>query len=174
MEVIPGVYQIKMTASNLYLIVKSGELTLIDGGTKQAYPRVLSLIERLGFPPVGIKRILLTHADIDHVGVVRRLQKMICPEVCASQLAAEVLAEGRSSRALQVWGLRRLSHWLQPRLSDSMHIHVDRVLRPGDSLPLLGGLEVLAAPGHTPGQLVFFARGKGLLFFRGRLPDAGR
>ena len=56
-----------------------------------------------------------------------------------------------------------------------MHIHVDRVLRPGDSLPLLGGLEVLAAPGHTPGQLVFFARGKGLLFLWGHLADrAGR
>ena len=58
MEVIPGVYQIKMTASNLYLIVKSGELTLIDGGTKAGSPRVLSLIERLGFPPVGIKTIV--------------------------------------------------------------------------------------------------------------------
>ena len=164
MEVIPGVYQIKMTASNLYLIVESGELTLIDGGTKQAYPRVLALIERLGFAPASLKRILLTHADIDHVGVVKPLQKLICPEVCASQLAAEALAEGRSSRALQVWGLRGLSHWLQPRVSDAMHIQVDRVLQPGEMLPLLGGLEVLAAPGHTPGQLVFFARGKGLLF----------
>jgi glyoxylase-like metal-dependent hydrolase (beta-lactamase superfamily II) len=45
-----------------------------------------------------------------------------------------------------------------------MHIQVDRVLKPGERLPLLGGLEVLAAPGHTPGQLVFYAREKRLLF----------
>lgn len=164
MEVIPGVYQIQTFASNLYLIAEGDELTLVDGGTRRALPQVVGLIESLGHPLSHLKRILLTHADVDHVGVVKELKRLTCAEVCASQAASEALAEGRSSRPLQVWGLRRLSAWLQPRVSKTMHIQVDRVLEPCDPLPLLGGLEVLAAPGHTPGQVVFYARQHRLLF----------
>jgi glyoxylase-like metal-dependent hydrolase (beta-lactamase superfamily II) len=175
MEVIPGVYQIQTTASNMYLILENDELTLVDGGTKGALKPLLRQIGKLGVPIGSLKRILLTHSDVDHVGVVRALKEMICPEVYASRPAAEALAEGRVSRPLQIWGLRGVSRWLQPRLSRTMHIQVDRVLSPGDTLPLLGGLEVIGAPGHTPGQVVFYAREKSLLFsgdaFRTRVEE---
>lgn len=164
MEVIPGVYQIQTMASNLYLIVENGELTLVDGGTKRALGRVLKLIRRLGFPPASLKRILLTHADVDHVGVVNDLKQFSCPEVCASRIASEAMAEGRSSRPLQVRGLRWFTDRIQPRLNKTMRIQVDRVLEPGERLSLLGGLDVLAAPGHTPGQVVFYAQEMSLLF----------
>jgi glyoxylase-like metal-dependent hydrolase (beta-lactamase superfamily II) len=153
-----------MWESNLYLIAEDGELTLIDGGTKKAFGRVLEFLTRLGIPSESLKRILLTHADIDHVGAVNPLKELTGAQVCASREAAEALAEGRSSRPLQVRGLRRLSNQLQPRISKTMHIQVDRVLDPGERLPLLGGLEVIAAPGHTPGQVVFYAREKRLMF----------
>jgi glyoxylase-like metal-dependent hydrolase (beta-lactamase superfamily II) len=164
MEVIPGVYQIRAWDCNLYLIVEDGELTLVDGGTGKAFKRVLEFLEQLGLPYAKLSRILLTHADIDHVGAANPIKALTGAEVCASRVAAEALAEGRSSRPLQVWGLRRLSNALQPRLHKAMHIQVDRILVPGEQMSLLGGLEVLAAPGHTPGQVVFYAQEKRLLF----------
>jgi glyoxylase-like metal-dependent hydrolase (beta-lactamase superfamily II) len=41
---------------------------------------------------------------------------------------------------------------------------VTRTLHPGDELPVLGGLQVLATPGHTPGHLSFYAPRYSLLF----------
>jgi glyoxylase-like metal-dependent hydrolase (beta-lactamase superfamily II) len=164
MEVIPGVYQIRTAASNLYLIVENGELTLVDGGTKAAFKRVVATLSELGFPLASLKRILLTHSDVDHVGVVRELKRLVCPQVGASQIAAVALAQGRASRPLQVWGLKGISGWLQAHFSSTMKLEVDRILTPGETLPLLGGLEVIDAAGHTPGQLVFYAREKKLLF----------
>jgi glyoxylase-like metal-dependent hydrolase (beta-lactamase superfamily II) len=164
MEVIQGVYQIRAWDCNLYLIVEDGELTLIDGGTRKAFKRVLEFLKHLELPYANLKRILLTHADIDHVGAVNLLKELTGAQVCASRVAAEALSKGRSSRPLQVWGLRRLSNKIQPRLHKAMHIQVDWILEPGERLPLLGGLEVLAAPGHTPGQVVFYSQEKRLLF----------
>jgi glyoxylase-like metal-dependent hydrolase (beta-lactamase superfamily II) len=37
-------------------------------------------------------------------------------------------------------------------------------MRDGDVLPVLGGLEVIHTPGHTPGSVCLFARRSGLLF----------
>jgi glyoxylase-like metal-dependent hydrolase (beta-lactamase superfamily II) len=164
MEVISGVYQIRAWDCNLYLIVEDGELTLIDGGTRKAFDRVLEFLEELRISPAQLKRILITHADIDHVGAVNSIKALTAAEVCASRVAAQALAEGRSSRPLQIWGLRGLSNIIQPRLHKTMHIQVDRILEPGERLSLLGGLEVLAAPGHTPGQVVFYSQEKRLLF----------
>ena len=37
-------------------------------------------------------------------------------------------------------------------------------LADGDVLPVLGGLEVIHTPGHTPGSVCLYARQRGLLF----------
>ena len=37
-------------------------------------------------------------------------------------------------------------------------------LEDGDVLPVLGGLEVIHTPGHTPGSVCLYARQRGLLF----------
>jgi glyoxylase-like metal-dependent hydrolase (beta-lactamase superfamily II) len=37
-------------------------------------------------------------------------------------------------------------------------------LADGDVLPVLGGLEVIHTPGHTPGSVCLYARQSGLLF----------
>ncbi|HZW04192.1 MAG TPA: MBL fold metallo-hydrolase, partial [Anaerolineaceae bacterium] len=41
---------------------------------------------------------------------------------------------------------------------------VSRVLKPGDRLPVLGGLEVIESEGHTPGHISFFAPEHRILF----------
>ena len=41
---------------------------------------------------------------------------------------------------------------------------VDEVLSPGQTLPILGGIEVIDTQGHTPGHISFYAKETGLLF----------
>jgi glyoxylase-like metal-dependent hydrolase (beta-lactamase superfamily II) len=110
-----------------------------------------------------ITRILLTHADYDHVGAVLPLREESRAEVLASQVAAEALSSGHSSRQVHAGLLTPLFSWFEG-LDGSMKFEVDTILSEGDTLPLLGGLEVLETPGHTPGHLSFYAPRHKLLF----------
>ncbi len=43
-------------------------------------------------------------------------------------------------------------------------LKVDEILTEGQLLPVLGGLQVLATPGHTPGHISLFSPSTGVLF----------
>ena len=70
-EVIHGVYQLPNSFVNLYLILEQHGLTLIDTGLqKSGAAVVLAALAQLGRQPSDLKRILITHADPDHIGSV--------------------------------------------------------------------------------------------------------
>ena len=64
----PSVYGVIGPNVNIYLLDDAGSLALIDAGMPGSAPRVLELIQALGRAPGDVKHILITHADIDHVG----------------------------------------------------------------------------------------------------------
>jgi len=163
MEFIPGVHHLNLFASNCYLIVEDGQLTLIDAGTSRSAHPIIKYIHSLGFSEKDLRRILLTHADYDHVGAVASLRAKSGAEVLASRAEADALRRGHSSRQIHAGVLTPLFTWFE-RLDGSMKIEVDAVISEGDTLPLLGGLEVLETPGHTPGHLSFYAPDYSLLF----------
>jgi glyoxylase-like metal-dependent hydrolase (beta-lactamase superfamily II) len=45
-----------------------------------------------------------------------------------------------------------------------MPVEVDEILEEGQVLPILGGLQVLETPGHTPGHISLFSPSAGVLF----------
>ena len=50
------------------------------------------------------------------------------------------------------------------RLTDVPHVKVDRPLADGEVIPVLGGIQVIHSPGHTPGSACFFWPDRGILF----------
>ena len=126
---------------NAYLVREDDGLTLIDtaiGGSRKA---ILAAAGELRSP---IVRILLTHAHADHVGSLDAL---------AAELPdAEVLISGREERLL------RKDKTMDPGEPQDepkggfpgTETSATRTFEPGESI---GSLEVLAAPGHTPGQV---------------------
>lgn len=163
MEFIPGVHRLNLGASNCYLIVEDGQLTLIDAGTRRSTQQIKEYIHSLGFSEKHLTRILLTHADYDHVGAAVPLRAESGAAVLTSQVEAEALRNGHSSRQIHAGLFTPLFSWFEG-LDGSMKIEVDAILSEGDTLPLLGGLEVLETPGHTPGHLSFYAPHHSLLF----------
>lgn len=163
MEIIPGVYWLNLGASNCYLIAEDGRLALVDAGVKRSYKQIVDFIEGLGYSTGQLTHILLTHADMDHVGTANLLRKDSGAQIFASQVAADALARGHSSRKIKVGIFTPLFTWFET-LSGAMKIKVDTILAEGDTLPLLGGLEVLETSGHTPGHLSFYVREHKLLF----------
>ena len=126
---------------NAYLVAEDDGLTLIDTAVTGSAKPILAAAERLGAP---IRRIVLTHAHGDHVGSLDAL---------AAQLPdAEVLISEREARLL------RKDKSLEPEEPQDRpkggfpgtETQPTGRFEPGDTI---GSLEVLAAPGHTPGHV---------------------
>jgi glyoxylase-like metal-dependent hydrolase (beta-lactamase superfamily II) len=128
---------------NCYLVDEEDGLTLIDTMLPKSGKVVLAKAAELGRP---IVRIALTHAHGDHIGSLDEL---------AAQLPdAEVSISVRDARLLT--GDKTLDPG-EPvdKLRGSYpgaKTTPGRTFSPGDRV---GSLEVVAAPGHTPGQVAF-------------------
>ncbi len=119
----------------------------------------------LGYGPDGLKRILITHSDIDHVGSLAALKKASGARVFASAIEAEAIKAGKPSRQIRPRRtFRRILMSIAGRLIRAGAVEVDEILSEGQSLPILGGLKVLETPGHTPGHISLFSSSRGVLF----------
>lgn len=162
MEIIPGVFQINVRASNCILIVEEGDITLVDAGVTTSLHLIEAYMQEIGKSPADLTRILLTHADLDHVGSAMALKEKSGATIFASQIAASALAEGHSSRKVKAGIFTPIFTWFERR-GGAMRVDVDEILTGLDTLPILGGLQVLETPGHTPGHLSFYAPAHKLL-----------
>jgi glyoxylase-like metal-dependent hydrolase (beta-lactamase superfamily II) len=69
-----GIYGLVGGGVNVFLLDDPREgLTLIDAGLPGWGKRILALIAEIGRRPTDLRRILITHADVDHIGVLAAL-----------------------------------------------------------------------------------------------------
>ena len=165
MEIIPNVHLVPNTVANPYLLIDPDGLTLIDAGLPGSHRKILRYLASLGFAPADLKRILITHADFDHVGGLAPLKKASGARVYASPVEARAIAEGHASRPLKPRSVvARLLFDLMARSFKPASVQVDELLSDGQILPVLGGLRVVETPGHTPGHISLFAPSAQILF----------
>jgi glyoxylase-like metal-dependent hydrolase (beta-lactamase superfamily II) len=62
----------------IHLMIRDGHAVIIDTGTNQGVPRVLSTLRGLGVAPDGVDYVLVTHVHLDHAGAAGALLKA-CP-----------------------------------------------------------------------------------------------
>jgi glyoxylase-like metal-dependent hydrolase (beta-lactamase superfamily II) len=126
---------------NAFLVREPDGLTLVDTTLPGGAEGILAAADELGAP---IRRIVLTHAHGDHVGSVDALAARL-PE-------AAVLVSARDARFL-AGDMSLDPDEPQDKLRGSyqkIDTRPTRTLNAGDRV---GSLEVVAAPGHTPGQI---------------------
>lgn len=128
---------------NCYLVDEEDGLTLIDTMVPKSGKVVLAKADELGRP---IVRIALTHAHGDHIGSLDELAGQIPDaEVSISARDARLLAGDKTLDPDEPENKLRGSYPGAKTLPG-------RTLVPGDRV---GSLEVVAAPGHTPGHVAF-------------------
>ncbi|MGH2514476.1 MAG: MBL fold metallo-hydrolase [Ktedonobacterales bacterium] len=128
---------------NCYLVREDDGLTLVDTGLAGSAPAILEAARTLGAP---IRRIALTHVHMDHAGSLDTLHGAL-PE-------AEVIVSAREARLLARDFTLDASE-PQVKVRGSFPVcatRPTRIVTPGERI---GSLEVVAAPGHTPGQVAF-------------------
>jgi glyoxylase-like metal-dependent hydrolase (beta-lactamase superfamily II) len=136
---------------NAYLVRENDGLTVVDTMLPRSAKAILGAAEELDAP---IVRIALTHAHGDHIGSL--------DDLAAALPDAEVLISARDTRLL------RKDMTLDPGEPEDKlrggypgaRTRPTRTLSPGEHV---GSLEVVAAPGHTPGQVAFLDRRDGTL-----------
>lgn len=170
MEIAPSIHWLDGGSSNLYLCEDEDGLTLIDTGMPRREGLVFDAIEELGGRPSDLVRILITHADIDHAGSAAAIQAKSGATIYAGPETAGLIRRGKSPKHLPrpIYFLmdRLLSY--KPLPPSAIEIYHD-----GDVLPALGGLQVLATPGHTPDHHSFYYPAGGVLFAGDALQTRG-
>jgi glyoxylase-like metal-dependent hydrolase (beta-lactamase superfamily II) len=128
---------------NCYLIREDDGFTLIDTAISGQAQPIMQEAQKLGQP---IVRILLTHAHVDHVGSLDALHDALPnAQVAISERDARFLSGDKSLDPSEPRTPLRGGYPVcttKPTL----------LLHEGDRI---GSLEVIATPGHTPGQIAF-------------------
>ncbi|MFW5748863.1 MAG: MBL fold metallo-hydrolase [Chloroflexota bacterium] len=130
-----------MLMMNCYLVREEDGFTLVDTLMRGAADKIAAAAESLDMP---IKRIVLTHAHIDHVGSLDALHARL-PD-------AEVIAHAREVPLL------KKDKSLQPDEPQTpikggvpgVATNPTQIVAEGD---MIGSLRVIFAPGHTPGHM---------------------
>lgn len=166
-EVMEGVYFIQgqdefIPDSHVYLVGEpsSEDLSLIDAGLigKGAYK--MSSVKNMGIRLEAIKRIIMTHTHMDHIGCLAEIQKEIpWAELWMHKEEAEALEQG-DERAVYGMDMFRSMCEMQYGLKPgAFKFQVDRKLQGGEKLEL-GGMswEVHHIPGHSRGSIGLYDR----------------
>jgi len=131
------------------LIETEDSLVLIDGGLPQSAALIDSNIRELGFDPMNIAAILVSHTHFDHAGGLAALQRLTGAEVYTSEAGRKALLAGR------------------PQADDPQFVEgpelavfpaVENVVAVTDrQIVTFGGIELTAVhtPGHTPGGVTW-------------------
>ena len=151
-----GVHEIQLLRVKSHAILEDDGVTLIDSGYAGSLPRIERSLADLGRTIDDVRRVVCTHGHPDHAGGARAL----------ADLGVEVFIHPADAANLEIGFADAIRRPSRGRIFAAMTPQLQRFtpLRDGDRLPILGGLDVIHTPGHTPGSVCLFAPAHGVLF----------
>ena len=152
---IRDVVTIALRRVRAHLIVEP-ELTLIDCGYAGSVQQIRQAIEAEGRSLAELSRVICTHGHPDHAGGARTLAEAGIP----------ILMNAADARGLDTTWRDVVRHPSRGRVFAAMTPVPPATvpIEDGQVLPVLGGLEVIHTPGHTPGSVCLYGRRDRILF----------
>jgi glyoxylase-like metal-dependent hydrolase (beta-lactamase superfamily II) len=168
-EVVPGVYTISQRKGgriHAFLLDDAGALTLVDSLYDTDGALVVGAIERMGKKITDLKHIVLTHAHRSHIGGVAALKKLSGAKLWAHEWESDIIAGERKSQTTTYvpkwpWRVYPIQLGLQLGVDGHAPCEVDAFAREGDSI---GPLQIIHAPGHSPGHLAMYWKQRSAVF----------
>lgn len=163
-----GVWRVEVaTYVNAYVVANDGRgdaegLTIIDTGYRKSGSRLVRSIRLAGLDPRAVGDVLLSHWHTDHAGAAARFARSSAAATVWIGQADHPVITGAVLRPPDADGTR-LARLLNPRWPMPEPVADARALTPGQLFDVGGGLEVVAAPGHTPGHCAFLLPERGVL-----------
>ena len=168
MEIAPGLRVYlgsRLWQTNAYLLRTPDGSVLVDapGWVTQ---RVLSDVGAPGGD--GLKYILLTHCDFDHVGGLHEIKQATGARLVTHSAEAPVV-EARADRPSRYpLGIRI------PVIARPTRRHPVRVDSAAEDRDTVAGIQLLHTPGHTPGSACFWWPDRSALFVGDLFMNRGR
>lgn len=162
-EIITGLWQLNEAGVDVHCFLwkwRDG-VTLIDTGYPGKAETILIALRKQGYADHNLRRIIITHADLDHSGNVAELKRATGAVVACHVVEKQFLEYPRRRQAAS-WLLRPLLWLLSwfPGFSP-LPITPDELLVDGQELP--EGFTVIHTPGHTPGHIALLHKGNRFL-----------
>ncbi len=146
--------------SHTYIIgdPSSRDLSLIDPGLTRKGSYKLDSIKKMGIEPESIKRVIMTHTHLDHIGCFPEIKKRIPSlELWVHLEEADPLEQGDERT---VYGMAMFEQMCRAQYGvkpGDYALRANRKLCDGEKLDL-GGMvwEVLHIPGHSMGSIALY------------------
>lgn len=156
MEIETGIHLVNgIKGANCYLVITESEIIVIDTGMPGNGRRITDYVTGIGKKLSDISYVVLTHADIDHIGSAAEIKKLTGAKLAIHINEAPILA-GKSGFK----SIRGPLGILFKALTPLMRFHAvepDVILNDGDHID---GFKVIYTPGHTSGSICLYQPGK--------------
>lgn len=143
----------------------SQDLTLIDVGLIGKGTYKVKSIQKMGIELTSIKRVIMTHTHLDHIGCLSEIKKEIpWAELWIHTLEAESLEKGEERTVYGMDMFREMCQMQYGLKPGAFTFQVNRKLQGGETLDI-GGMvwEAIHIPGHSMGSIALYHQPKRIL-----------
>jgi hydroxyacylglutathione hydrolase len=156
MEIISGIHQVNgIRGANCYLCTGRAKMLVVDTGLPCNGKKSINYVKALGKDPSDIDYVILTHADIDHVGSTAELKKMTGGKLAIHTYDALILSVKSGFKTIR--GPLGILFKLATPLTRFHPAEPDVILRNGSEV---NGFKIVYTPGHTNGSVCLYLPGK--------------
>jgi glyoxylase-like metal-dependent hydrolase (beta-lactamase superfamily II) len=149
--------------AHVFVLDSQNGFTLIDTGIFKKTHLLIAQLEQNGYSVKDLQMIVLTHCHCDHIGGVSELVK-----ACGAKVAAQPEDIPYITQEKLISGAYRNMMIQEQKFMKQLGCNVTQVdihLNGGDRLDILGGLQVIHVPGHTPGSIALYQPDRKIMFF---------
>lgn len=164
-EVAEGVFHVRGTEVNWYLVREGDDVTLVDSGYPGEVTDVEESVRAIGRRPGDVRAVLLTHAHVDHMGAAQHFADCYGAQVLTDEVEARharrefVEQAGPLGVAKNLWRPGALP-WLTRvmRVGAAKDVKIPSARR----FPVDGALDLPGRPipvptrGHTSGHTCYY------------------
>lgn len=153
--VVSGLWRVDLGIVNAYLVAGEGEMVLVDVGPPGSEDKITEALGLLDLPPEAVGTVIVTHHHSDHAGALAAVLDATGADAWMSAADAAEVRVGNAFRPYRPasgvlnWVLERAL--IRPSPDRYPPAHVAHHVTEADVLA--ADLRVIAAPGHTAGQI---------------------
>ncbi|MHC1720796.1 MAG: MBL fold metallo-hydrolase [Clostridiaceae bacterium] len=139
---------------------------MVDTGYPGQLPLIREAMEKAGADFEKLKMIILTHHDIDHIGTLSSILRVLPGKVKVLAHKEEKPYINGEKTPLKLAGMEVKLNSMPENMKEfykkiksafqNSKADVDETLKDGDELPFCGGIKVIFTPGHTLGHICLY------------------
>jgi glyoxylase-like metal-dependent hydrolase (beta-lactamase superfamily II) len=149
--------------ANIYVLLAKNGYYLIDTGIFMKTRYLIEILTKNNFPLSDLKMIILTHCHCDHIGGAAELVKYSGAKLAAHKNDVPFILQQNVIEG--AYHSMMLEEQKYMRQFNCVVKQIDYVLEDDDVIDIIGGLQVINVPGHTPGSIALYQADKKIMFF---------